>query len=106
MIEESISCLLEHKTEMAYQCNNFDADKPKLYTEKRIALAKLHPEVFGPVKETIFPDNLAKDEIKEKSKAEKELISKGRNRIIEKIKEIRQNISKAIVTLWKWSNSV
>ena len=50
MIEESISCLLEYKTEMVYQCKDFDADKPKLYIEIRIALAKLHPEVFGPVK--------------------------------------------------------
>lgn len=74
LIEKLISCLLEYKAQMTFQCIDFDADKPKMYSEIRIALAKLHPEVFGPEKETVVSENLAEEEIKEKRKAEKELL--------------------------------
>ena len=54
LIGNLISCLLDYKINMSFQCKDFDADKPKLYTEIRNSLAKLHPEVFGPEKELCF----------------------------------------------------
>ena len=97
LIEDLLSSIIDYKTQMSMVCKDFDADKPKLYTDIRIALAKLHPQVFGPVDESELT-NLSKEEAKKVSKAEKELISKGRSRIIEKIKEIRQSFSKAVIS--------
>ena len=102
-IDELLTCMLEFKTKMLYNCKDFDADKPLLYSEIRTSMAKLHPEgeLFGLVEASILQGNLSVDDRKEltcKIKIEKEMIAKGRNRIMEKIKETRQNFAKAVVS--------
>ena len=60
--------------------------------------------LFGPVHVDCLPDDFndmskeEKDLAKERVKLSKELISKGTKRIMEKVKEIRQSFSKAVIS--------
>ena len=59
---------------------------------------------FGPINDPILPDDFQelpkKDQVKIKKelKSKKECIKKGKNRIMEKTKEIRQSFSKAVIS--------
>ena len=75
---------------MLYKNLDFDADKVGLYREVRLAMAELYKDdeqYFGSVIVDIG-----------KEKESKELIKRGTKRIQEKLKEIRQHFSKAVVS--------
>ena len=103
--EQLINCLNDYKTEMAYKGLDFDADKPRLYKDIRFQMAKWYSEIdeemFGPVELTTATTQHISDEklknIKVIIKWQREVINRGRNRIQEKIKDIRQNYSKAVI---------
>lgn len=104
-IEQLINCLISFKSKMLYESLDFDANKPKLYSELRVMMAELNPEkntCFGPVTTISFDaSTLSEEELKEKKeilKKEKSLITKGKNRIQEKVKDIRQKFSKALLS--------
>ena len=90
MIQNLIDCTLNYKSCMLYKNLDFDADKVGLYREVRMAMAELYKDdeqYFGSVIVDI-----------EKEKESKELIKRGTKRIQEKLKEIRQHFSKAVVS--------
>ena len=70
-------------------------------------MAKIHVAygddfLFGPVEASLMPDDVSEEdfeEVKAKNKVEKEIISKSRSRIMEKVKETRQNFAKAVFAL-------
>ena len=92
---------------MEYRSLDFDADKPAQYKYLRIETAKLYAEqdeeLFGPVSLTLPSENSEefndeeREQLKKQEAHERELISKGYHRVVEKVKEIRQNFSKAVV---------
>ena len=86
---------------MEYQNKDFDADRPVQYNEIRREMAKLYDDVFGPVCLPYRDKNeITQEEEKPWQiyfKEENEKIRKGHVRIQEKIKDIRQNFSKAVV---------
>ena len=108
MISQLIDCLLEYKSKMEYRNLDFDADKQIHYQELRVEMAKIYADddvsLFGPVASIALPDNfdiLSKEEknkAKNRVKESKDLITKGQKRVMEKVKEIRQNFSKAVVS--------
>ena len=92
---------------MIYRGLDFDGDKPRMYKELRESMAEVYQDVdvkiFGPVNVTDFNENTKSNADQNKNietiwKVEKELMIRGRNRIIEKVKGIRQNFSKAVTT--------
>ena len=92
---------------MGYKGLDFDGDKPMQYKEVRIMMAEIFEETnvsaFGPTSPFVVPEiqGLSKEEQaknKQKAKNTKDLIKRGQKRILEKVKEIRQNFSKAVVT--------
>ena len=108
MIDNLINCLLSYKSSMEYRSLDFDADKPAQYKFLRIEMAKLYTDedesLFGPVNiETLADEDIEelndeeKAQQKKKQADEKGLIAKGYNRVVEKVKEIRQSFSKAVV---------
>jgi hypothetical protein len=107
MIEVLIDSLMEYKTQMSYKGIDFDGDKPMQYKEIRLMMAKIYSEdisIFGPLSVDQLPDGFnemskeEKDEAKELVKISKELIAKGTKRVMEKVKEIRQAFSKAVIS--------
>lgn len=107
MIEVFIDSLLEYKTEMSYKGIDFDGDKPMQYKEIHLVMAKIYNEdifMFGPLCVDQLPDGFnempqeEKDMAKEVIKVAKELIAKGTKRVMEKVKEIRQAFSKAVIS--------
>ena len=106
MIENLVTFLQQYKTQMEYKNIDFDGDRPAQYSWLREEMSKLYHEntsLFGPVSLTPAKDllsNMSKEEIKaytKQHKAENELIKKGYTRIREKVKEIRQSFSQAVV---------
>jgi hypothetical protein len=107
MIEVLIDSLMEYKTQMSYKGIDFDGDKPMQYKEIRLMMAKIYSEdisIFGPLSVDQLPDGFnemskeEKAEAKELVKISKELIAKGTKRVMEKVKEIRQAFSKAVIS--------
>jgi hypothetical protein len=113
MVEQLIDFLNAYKIEMEFKGLDFDADKCTQYKQLRISMAKLysctdpeHPNFlcFGPVSVTDVPENFDKlsleeqEAIKADIKICKDLIAKAHKRVVEKVKEIRQNYSKAVVS--------
>ena len=107
MIEHLIDSLTEYKTNMSYKGIDFDGDKPMQYKELRLKMAEIYSEniiLFGPVCVDQLPDDFdimpkeRQDAVKECIKRSKELISKGTKRVMEKVKEIRQSFSKAVIS--------
>ena len=107
MISQLIDCLLEYKSKMEYRSLDFDTDKQIQYQELRVEMARIYADdvsLFGPVTSIALPDNfdiLSKEEknkAKSRVKESKDLITKGQRRVMEKVKEIRQNFSKAVVS--------
>lgn len=107
MVENLINCLSSYKSSMEYLSLDFDADKPAQYKYLRIEMAKLYAEqdeeLFGPVSLTLPSENIEefndeeREQLKKQEAHERDLISKGYHRVVEKVKEIRQNFSKAVV---------
>ena len=108
MIERLIGCLHQYKTAMAYKNLDFDADKPIQYKELRLKMAALFEDedvsLFGAVNPLLPPEDFdlqpteEQNETKAAIKESRELISRGTKRIMEKVKELRQNFSKAVVS--------
>lgn len=106
-VRQLIDCLLEYKSKMAYRNLDFDADKQIQYQELRVDMAKLHEDdesIFGPVAAFKLPDDSKTGSKEEQAKAKhrvkesKDMITKGQKRVMEKVKEIRQSFSKAVVS--------
>ena len=106
-VEDLINCIISYKTKITYRGLDFDGDKPRMYKELRESMAEVYQDVdvkiFGPVNVTDFNENTKSNADQNKNietiwKEEKELIIRGRNIIIEKVKEIHQNFSKAVTT--------
>ena len=99
MISSLIECLYQYKVKCEYSNIDFDADKVMQYNIIRQEMAKRysdHRDFFGP--ESIMEDSEELD-IEEKNaiKEDKKLTAKGYRRILEKIKDIRQEFSKAVL---------
>ncbi len=105
MIEHLTGCLLDYKSSMTYKNLDFDADKQMQYIHTvRFAMATIYSIcLFGLLAVTLLPSNFAQRSKEEKAKAKllqkksKELIDKGNKRIMEKVKEMRKNLAKAVV---------
>ena len=107
MVSQLIDCLLNYKSKMAYRSLDFDADKQIQYQELRVEMAKLHIDeefMFGPVVASHLPDDYDTLSEEDKAKAKKrvkdsrDMITKGQKRVMEKVKEIRQSFSKAVIS--------
>ena len=93
---------------MSYRNLDFDADKPIHYKELRYKMALKYEDedisLFGGARPFLLPDDFdslpseEKSEVKVSAKKAKELTNRGVKRIMEKVKEIRQNFSKAVVS--------
>ena len=79
-----------------------------MYKELRESMTEIYQDVdvkiFGPANATDFDENTKSNVYQNKNietnwKEEKELMIRGRNRIIEKVKDICQNFSKAVTQL-------
>ena len=101
-VEDLINCIISYKTKMTYRGLGFDGDNPRMYKELRESMAKIYQDVdvkiFGPVNVTDFNENTKSNVDQNKNietiwKEEKELMIRGRNGIIEKVKDIPQNFS-------------
>ena len=107
MVENLINQLSSYKSSMEYRSLDFDADKPAQYKYLKTEMAKLYAEqdeeLFGPVSLTLPSENIdemndeEREQLKKQEAHERELINKGYNRVVEKVKEVRQNFSKAVV---------
>lgn len=106
MVESIIDSLKEYKGLCEFNATNFNADKVKLYEKVRQMMAGKYAreKYFGPVEKTVA-EKPVKEMSKEEYKAykvvhdkEAEMIKKGCNRIKEKVKNIRQDYSKAVVS--------
>ena len=103
MIENLIDSISEYKSLMSYKGLDFDGDKPAMYKYLRENMAKRYNNdderwLFGLVDYTPLPSEEMNDEYKSQHKKEAEMISKGRSRIVEKVKDIRQKFSKAVTS--------
>lgn len=103
-VHNLIQCLATYKCTMEYNNGDFSADKVKQCEVVRQAMAKIYvnePSLFGPVRVTHL-EMVNEDDFEEKAKIlkqqkqDKEMIKKGYSRVQEKLKEIRQNFSKAV----------
>ena len=107
MVQHLINSFLEYKRLMTYKNLDFDADKPMQYKELRIKMASIYENqdesLFGRVKAEALSEDFENLDTKEKTLAKaavkdsEEQIHKGTKRIISKVKEMRQNFSKAII---------
>ena len=97
---------MNHKSICEFNATDFNADKIKLYEQiRQMMAAKYGTEgYFGPPVKT-GPEKNVKDMSKEEYKAYKknhdkeiEMIRTGYNRIKEKVKNVRQDFSKAVVS--------
>jgi len=112
MVESIIDSLKEYKSLCEFNASDFNADKVKLYEKVRQMMARKYASenYFEPVEKTV-----AEKPVKEMSREEyqaykvardkeAEMIRKGYNRMKEKVKNIRQDYSKAVVS-GTWSGS-
>lgn len=106
MVQSIIDSLKEYKSLCEFNATDFNADKVKLYEKVRQMMARKYARenYFGPVEKTVA-EKPVKEMSKEEYKAykavhdkEAEMIRKGYNRIKEKVKNIRQDYSKAVVS--------
>ena len=107
MVQNLIECLLEYKSKMEYKSLDFDSDKPMQYKEIRLMMAMHFEEedvsLFGHITPSTLPSNfenlkgLERERAKKSVKDAKDMITRGQKRVMEKVKEIRQNFSKAVV---------
>ena len=98
-----ISPLIRYKSKVEYRSLDFDANKQIRYPELRVGMAKNYADdnvsMFGPVASiALHPFKEEKNKAKNCAKESKDLTTKGQNRVMERLKEIRQNFSKALVS--------
>ena len=113
--DEKIFALLEAVSDYKRSCefNNIDftSDLVKFYASVRITLANEFPDHFGIEIETNPAEPLKDmskqeyDDYKDNLSKERDMIRKGKERVREKIKCIRQDCSEGI-SVWKWQNSL
>ena len=104
MVKHLIDCVKEYKSTCEFNSVDFNSNKVKLY-EARKTMALLYEESdFGP-KEVSAPQKPVKEANKDEYKAnksiadkEKQMIKNGYKQIKEKLKRIRQDYSKAIIS--------
>ena len=103
MVSDLLICLKGYKTKMEFQGLDFDGDRPAQYQHVRKEMAKIYDNgCFGPVEISAPPASLGeltseeKDDFSKRKQAERSCIKKGHQRILEKLKDIRQNFSKAV----------
>ena len=101
--------MISHKTEMTTYCGlDFDGNKPLKYNELRESKAEIYQNIdvkmFESVNVTDFSNENTKSNIDQNKriemiwKEEKELMIRGRGRIIKKMKYIHQNFSKFVTS--------
>ena len=95
MHSELIECLRSYKVNCEFRCTDFDVDKAARYEWLRKEMAKKYEENhFGPValsqRTTEFVDDKDKKHDEKQIKEDKHCISRGYNKILEKVKHIRQ----------------
>ena len=106
MHSDLIHCIIDYKTRCEFNGCDFDADKVAQYQALRLAMAKRYEcnnDLFGPV--DVTPPSRPLSELNEEEKAaynaqakqEKDLISRGHKRVMEKVKDLRQGFSKAVL---------
>ena len=94
MIEKLIICIKAYKSRMEFQGLDFDGDRSAQYREIRKEMASIYSY------ETNLFEAATPEEMKEHlvaRKNETKLVQRGHQRIMEKIKELRQSFSKAIL---------
>ena len=107
MIENLLKCLNSIKSMMQFKNLEFDADKTAQYSSIRESMAALYPDdtsLFGRINAPFLPEDL--NDLSEKErvinskefKQQSKLWSRGKSRVMEKIKEIRQRFSKAVIS--------
>ena len=107
MIENLLKCLNSFKSMMQFKNLEFDADKTAQYSSIRESMAALYPNdisLFGPINAPSLPEDF--NDLSEKErvikniefKKQSKLWSRGKSRVMEKIKEIRQKFSKAVIS--------
>ena len=82
---------------MEYQHLDFNADKPAQYSAVRKEMGVMYPKFFGAQDPVLIQTTMTKEE-KEAARKTNDLIKKGHNRVLEKIKEARQDFQKAKTT--------
>lgn len=99
MIDNLITYLLEYKVKCEYNNIDSDADKPAQYKNIREEMSKYYvddEDMFGPESITKIAENATKEE-KKIYNAKLKLVARGYQRIREKIKDLRQGFSKAVL---------
>ena len=106
MVEDLIWSVKSFKAFMTFKSLDFDADKAAQYSAVGETMGAIYSDdetLFGPTEALNWPENFGQlpqeDQItvKKEIKIQKYLIVKGKSRIQEKTKEIRQSFSKAVV---------
>ena len=99
-----IDCVKEYKRACEFNSVDFNSDKVKLYEEVRKRMAAIYESDFGP-NEVCLPSKPVKEMTEDEYKVYKNILDKdkgmiklGYNRIKEKLKSIRQDYSKAVVS--------
>ena len=82
---------------MTHKHLDFNSDKTVQYGELRKRMAKKHETHFGNEREIIVNEDMTPEGMADGKKINQE-IKKGYNRVMEKIKEIRQGYSTDITT--------
>ena len=97
-------CIKGYKARMEFQGLDFDGDRSAQYREVRKEMASIYSydtNLFGPVEiSSLSFEEASPEEMKEhlrERKNETKLVQRGHQRIMEKIKEVRQSFSKAIL---------
>ena len=86
-VENLIRCSTNYKGKMEFSNKEFNADKAQQYEEVRKGVTRTYeqqPSYFG-------PESLSSVVSSDALKTQKNLIKKGYQRVLEKIKELRQN---------------
>jgi hypothetical protein len=99
MVKLMLDTLFEYKSLLEYRNCDFNADKSKQYEALRISLATEYENVdmsfFGPIK-LDQDDGEDRGAFLEKNDVQKKQIRVGYNRVMEKVKELRQGFSNAV----------
>ena len=100
MVKLMLNTLFEYKSLLEYRNCDFNADKSKQYEALRVSLASEYEDVdisfFGPTKLLDQDEQEDRDSFLERIDMQKKQIRVGYNRVMEKVKELRQGFSNAV----------